>query len=350
MSRLSLVLLLLLSAGSVARAGGTGRGPRAAARATAAAPRPAYLSPVIVDRRLVGFTRSSTRARGARALRDGLRNTFGKKALPATLPEQTLWIPGHAFNWRSLRPAMKHFLRNPENGSFTAIYLAKEGRFVANRPGGRTLTAAEVRATKLIGLQFSRPRAGVELKSAEVAAALRALAATRLGSARLPLRVVTHSAGDTDLRVALLDHVDPVADGVKITSMVAVAPVYRGTWAGNLGKQWWFGSLIGIRQASAEVAQDSPLHARLDRDRATIDAKIDGPRIDLAVEGAPTFRIGRTGPWFTPGDGLNQSRQLRRPGVRTQVIRGLDPTPLNHIVHMMYPGVIKAIEGALTSR
>src|SRR4029079_1982142 len=91
--------------------------PQAEAGRGRAAPAPehksaTYLSPVTKNRRIVGFKKSSARPGFLRRTRDALVTTFGKKARSAVLPETTLWIPGHTLGWRSLRPAMKHFLGN----------------------------------------------------------------------------------------------------------------------------------------------------------------------------------------------------------------------------------------------
>ncbi|HLU67052.1 MAG TPA: hypothetical protein VKZ63_12290, partial [Kofleriaceae bacterium] len=149
-------LLPLLVAASVlwvAPAADAGRPGAARARRPApasASERPTYLSPVTRGRRLVGFSRSTSRPRGVRArLGDAARVTFGKLPRAAALRETTLWIPGHTLGWRSLRPAMKHFLGNRKNGEVAAVYVAREGRFRANSPRGRVLSDAEVRATRL---------------------------------------------------------------------------------------------------------------------------------------------------------------------------------------------------------
>ena len=307
-----------------------------------------YLSPVMKNRRIVGFKKSATPTRGLfRKAREALRVTFGRKAPSAALPHTTLWIPGHTLGWRSLRPAMKHFLGNPANGAVAAVYVAKEGRFRANKPSGRVLSDAEVRATKLVTVQFSNPRAGQAVKSGEIASAVRALKKANGGTGRLPLKVVTHSAGDTHFRAALLDHIDPVRDGIKITGVVAVGPVFAGTWTGNVGNSR-VGGLLGMRQAASELAEGSSYLARLDGAREEIDGKIEGDRVDIAYEGAPTLKLKR-GPRIGPGDGFVQSRDTRRPGARTLVLRGIDPTPGNHLGQIMYSGTLKAVEEALTA-
>jgi len=307
-----------------------------------------YLSPISKNRRIVGFTRSSSRPKSfLRRTRDALVTTFGKKGTSAALPETTLWIPGHTLGWRSLRPAMKHFLGNPANGEVAAVYVAKEGRFRANKPSGRVLSDAEVRATKLVTVQFSNPRAGQAVKSVEIASAVRALRQARGGEGRMPLRVVTHSAGDTHFRAALMDHIDPQRDGIKITGVVAVGPVFAGTWTGNVGNSK-LGGLLGMRAAASELAEGSPFLARLESSREAIDAKIEGQRIDIAYEGAPTLRL-RGRQHVAPGDGFVQSRNTHRPGTRTLILRGIDPTVGNHLGQIMYPGTVKAVEEALTA-
>lgn len=327
--------------------------PQAEAGSRGAAPAPehkgaTYLSPVTKNRRIVGFQRSTSRPKSIlRRTRDALVTTFGKKAMSAVLPETTLWIPGHTLGWRSLRPAMKHFLGNPANGEVAAVYVAKEGRFRANKPTGRVLSDAEVRATKLVTVQFSNPRAGQAVKSNEIASAVHALRKARGGSGRMPLKVVTHSAGDTHFRAALMDHIDPVRDGIKITGVVAVGPVFAGSWTGNLGNSK-VGGLLGMRQAASELAEGAPFLARLERSRDAIDGKIEGPRTDIAYEGAPTLRL-RGQPHLAPGDGFVQSRGTRRPGARTLILRGIDPTVGNHLGQIMYPGTVKAVEEALTA-
>lgn len=307
-----------------------------------------YLSPQTKNRRIVGLKRSATAPRGFfRKTRDALVTTFGKKGASAALPDTTLWIPGHTLGWRSLRPAMKHFLGNPANGQVAAVYVAKEGRFRANKPSGRVLTDAEVRATKLVTVQFSNPRAGQAKKSGEIAAAVHALRRAKGGTERMPLRVVTHSAGDTHFRAALMDHIDPARDGIKITGVVSVGPVFAGTWTGNVGNSR-LGGLLGMREAAAELAEGSPFLARLDAAREAIDAKIEGGRTDIAFQGSPTPKLKR-GPHVGPGDGFVQSDDVKRPGARTLVLRGLDPTPGNHLGQIMYSGSIKAVEEALTA-
>jgi hypothetical protein len=307
-----------------------------------------YLSPAMKNRRIVGFKRSSTPTRGLfRKARDAVRVTFGKKGPAAELAHTTLWIPGHTLGWRSLRPAMKHFLGNPANGEVAAVYVAKEGRFRANKPGGRVLSDAEVRATKLVTVQFSNPRAGQARKSGEIASAMRALKKAKGGSDRMPLKVVTHSAGDTHFRAALMDHIEPARDGIKITGVVSVGPVFAGTWTGNVGNSR-LGGLLGMREAAAELAEGSPFLARLAGARDAIDAKIEGDRVDIAFEGAPTPKLKR-GPHVAPGDGFVQSRDVKRPGARTLVLRGLDPTPGNHLGQIMYSGTVKAVEEVLAA-
>ncbi len=328
--------------------------PQAEAGSRRAAPAPehkgaTYLSPVTKNRRIVGFKRSTSRPRSfLRRTRDALVTTFGKKAMSAVLPETTIWIPGHTLGWRSLRPAMKHFLGNPGNGQVAAVYVAVEGRFRANKPSGRVLSDAEVRASKLVTVQFSNPRAGEAVKSVEIASAVRALRQAKGGTGRMPLRVVTHSAGDTHFRAALMDHIDPTRDGIKITGVVAVGPVFAGTWTGNVGNSK-LGALLGMRQAASELAEGSPFLARLERNRDAIDGKIEGERIDIAYEGAPTLRL-RGKPHVAPGDGFVQSRGTRRPGTRTLILRGIDPTVGNHLGQIMYPGTVKAVEEALTAQ
>ena len=307
-----------------------------------------YLSPVTRSRRIVGFKRSGAAPRGFfRKTRDALVVTFGKKAPSAALPETTLWIPGHTLGWRSLRPAMKHFLGNPQNGQVAAVYVAREGRFRANKPTGRVLSDAEVRATKLVTVQFSNPRAGAGRKSGEIAAAVRALRKAKGGSERMPLRVVTHSAGDSHFRAALRDHIEPRRDGIRITRVVAVGPVFAGTWTGNVGNSR-LGGLLGMREAAAELAEGSPFLTRLDQAREEIDAKIEGDRVDIAFQGSPTPKL-RRGPHVGPGDGFVQSDDVRRPGARTLVLRGLDPTPGNHLGQIMYSGTLKAAEEILAA-
>ena len=41
----------------------------------------------------------------------------------------------------------------------------------------------------------------------------------------MPLKVVTHSAGDTHFRAALMDLIDPVKDGIKITTGSFASPL-----------------------------------------------------------------------------------------------------------------------------
>ena len=307
-----------------------------------------YLSPVTKNRRITGFKRSATPPRGFfRKTRDALVVTFGKKATSAALPETTLWIPGHTLGWRSLRPAMKHFLGNPANGQVAAVYVAKEGRFRANKPTGRVLSDADVRASKLVTVQFSNPRAGQARKSGEIASAVRALRKAKGGGERMPLRVVTHSAGDTHFRAALMDHIDPAKDGIRITRVVAVGPVFAGTWTGNVGNTR-LGGLLGMREAAGELAEGSPFLARLEAARDEIDSKIEGDRVDIAFQGSPTPKLKR-GPHVGPGDGFVQSADVRRPGARTLVLRGLDPTPGNHLGQIMYSGTVKAAEEVLTA-
>jgi hypothetical protein len=337
-------LLAATSAGAPAQAGNRG----ARANAAPAHKGTTYLSPVMEKRRIVRFQKSATRPRGFfRKTRDALRVTFGKKAPSGALAETTLWIPGHTLGWRSLRPAMKHFLGNTANGEVAAVYVAKEGRFRANKPTGRILGADEVRDCKLVTVQFSNPRAGQAVKSGEIADAVHALRAAKGGLGRMPLRVVTHSAGDTHFRAALMDHIDPVKDGIKITGVVAVGPVFAGTWTGNVGNSK-VGALLGMRQAASELAEGSPFLARLEEKRAEIDAKIEGERIDIAFEGALTPKL-RGRPHAGPGDGFVQSRDTHRPGARTLILRGIDPTPGNHLGQIMYPGTVKAVEEALTA-
>ena len=307
-----------------------------------------YLSPVTKNRRITGFKKTATAQRGFfRKTRDAYVTTFGKKATSAALPETTLWIPGHTLGWRSLRPAMKHFLGNPANGQVAAVYVAKEGRFRANKPSGRVLTDAEVRASKVVTVQFSNPRAGQARKSGEIASAVRALRMAKGGSERMPLRVVTHSAGDTHFRAALMDHIDPVKDGIRITRVVSVGPVFAGTWTGNVGNSR-IGSLLGMREAAAELAEGSPFLSRLEAAREAIDDKIEGDRVDIAFQGSPTPKL-KNGPHVGPGDGFVQSADVRRPGARTLVLRGLDPTPGNHLGQIMYSGTLKAAEEVLTA-
>lgn len=312
---------------------------------------PTYLSPITRGRRITGFRRSERAARGTRALRDGFRVTFGKTGPARELPYTTLWIPGHSLGWRSLAPAMKHFLGNRANGEVAAVFNAKDGRFHENRPRGRVLSDHEVAATKLVTVQFSNPVAGTEVKSREIASALRALKRAHGGAASsetLPVRVVTHSAGDIDFRVALLDRINPASEGIRIAGQVAVGPVYSGTWTGNLGGTP-LGSLVGMRKAASELAENSPLLARLEANRGIIDRRINGPRWDIQVEGAPTLKLHGT-PHLGNGDGFIQTRDTHRPGARTLVLRGLDPTVGNHLFQIMYPGSVKAIEGLLTER
>ena len=336
------LLAALAAAPSPAQAGGRAGAPAAGHKGTT------YLSPVMKNRRIVGFKRSDSRPRGfLRGTRDALRVTFGKKAPSAALPHTTLWIPGHTLGWRSLRPAMKHFLGNRANGTVAAVYVAKEGRFRANKPSGRLLSDAEVRATRLVTVQFSNPRAGQELKSGEIASAIHALKKAKGGSGRLPLKVVTHSAGDTHFRAALMDHIEPARDGIRITGVVSVGPVFAGTWTGNVGNSR-VGGLLGMRQAASELAEGSPFLARLAGARGAIDAKIEGDRVDIAFEGAPTPKLKR-GPHVGPGDGFVQSPDVKRPGARTLVLRGLDPTPGNHLGQIMYSGTLKAVEEVLTA-
>jgi hypothetical protein len=307
-----------------------------------------YLSPVMKNRRITGFKRSDSPTRGRLGkAREAWRVTFGKKAPSAALPHTTMWIPGHTLGWRSLRPAMKHFLGNRANGQVAAVFVARTGRFHANKPGGRVLSDAEVRSTKLVTVQFSNPRAGQSRKSGEIARAVRALKRAHGDGERMPLKVVTHSAGDTHFRAALMDHIDPVADGIKITGVVSVGPVFAGTWTGNVGKGK-LGGLLGMREAAAELAEGSPFLQRLDGAREAIDSKIEGERTDIAFEGAPTPRLRGT-PRVGAGDGFVQSRSVRRPGARTLVLRGLDPTPGNHLGQIMYSGTVKAVEEVLSA-
>ena len=71
-------------------------------------------------------------------------------------------------------------------------------------------------------------------------------------------------------------------------------------------------------------------------------------RTDIAFQGSPTPKLKR-GPHVGPGDGFVQSDDVKRPGARTLVLRGLDPTPGNHLGQIMYSGSIKAVEEALTA-
>ena len=342
---------ILLAASVIAAVSASPQAQAGGRRATAANQHGdggAYLSPITRNRRIVGFSRSKWRPKSiVRRTRDALITTFGKKAPSASLPNTTLFIPGHTLGWRSLRPAMKHFLGNPANGEVAAVYVAKEGRFRANKPSGRVLSDAEVRASRLVTVQFSNARAGQAVKSVEIASAVRALRKAKGGEGRMPLKVVTHSAGDTHFRAALMDHIDPQRDGIKITGVVAVGPVFAGTWTGNLGKGK-LGGLLGMRQAASELAEGSEFLQRLEHNRKAIDAKIEGTRTDIAFEGAPTLKLKR-GPRVGPGDGFVQSPDVRRPGARTLVLRGLDPTPGNHLGQIMYSGTLKAVEEALTA-
>ncbi|HEU5059983.1 MAG TPA: hypothetical protein VFU21_25805 [Kofleriaceae bacterium] len=343
-ARIALAASAIAAVAAPAKAGGRSKAPAPQQQHKGTT----YLSPVTKNRRIVGFKRSLTAPRGFfRKTRDALLVTFGKKAMSAALPETTLWIPGHTLGWRSLRPAMKHFLGNPANGQVAAVYVAREGRFRANKPSGRVLSDAEVRASKLVTVQFSNPRAGQARKSGEIAAAVRALRRAKGGAERLPLRVVTHSAGDTHFRAALMDHIDPRRDGIKITRVVAVGPVFAGTWTGNVGNSR-LGALLGMREAASELAEGSPFLDRLEAAREGIDGKIEGDRVDIAFQGSPTPKL-RRGPHVGPGDGFVQSDDVRRPGASTLVLRGLDPTPGNHLGQIMYSGTVKAAEEILAA-
>ena len=350
---MALVVAAALLVPGLAAAGGPAarRAPVRRAPSARTEHAPTYLSPTMRGRRITGFRRSERPARGTRALRDGLRVTFGKAGPAHELPYTTLWIPGHSLGWRSLEPAMKHFLGNRKNGAVAAVYSAKDGRFHQNRPKGRVLSDREVAATKLVTVQFSNPLASTEVKSPEIAAAMRALKAAHAAagsSETLALRVVTHSAGDIDFRAALLDHINPAQEGIRIAGQVAVGPVYAGTWTGNLGGTP-LGSVVGMRKAASELAEGSPLLARLEANRGIIDRRINGPRWDIQVEGSPTLKLHGT-PHIGNGDGFIQTRDTHRPGARTLVLRGLDPTVGNHLFQIMYPGSVKALDGLLTQR
>lgn len=322
-----------------------GNGARPAAKSARSGQ--TYLSPVTARRTIVGFRPSSSRPKGIVAkFKDAARVTFGKTGPARALPHTTVWIPGHTLGWRSLRPAMKHFLKNPNNGQVAAVYVAKEGRFRAGSPRGRVLSLTEVRASKLVTVQFSNPKAGQAQKSREITSALGAIKAAHGPGGRTPIKVVTHSAGDTHFRAALMNHINPAKMGIRITGVVSVGPVFRGTWTGNTGNSL-IGKALGMKQAASELAEGGEFLRTLDRARAEIDSKIEGPRTDLAFEGAPTLKLNGK-PTIGDGDGFVQARDTRRPGARTQVLRGLDPTPGNHLFQIMYPGSIMAIQGALT--
>lgn len=339
----------LLFAAPLAHAGG-GK-TRLAPTGKILEPASTYLSPAVKNRRITGFKRSPTRPPGKLRIREGLRVTFGKLAPSRALPETTLWIPGHTLGYRSLRPAMKHFLGNPANGAVAAVYVAKEGVFRANGPKGRVLAPHEVAASKLVTIEFSNAKAPADPKGREIASAMRLLARYQ-GSPdgpRMRLRVVTHSAGDPQFRAALLDHIVPGDEGIRITGQIAVGPVFDGAWTGNVGNSP-VGSLLGMRKAAGEMAERSPFIARLARSRDVIDARIEGPRVDIALEGAVPLTPKIFGsPKVGHGDGFVQSADMTRPGARTLVMRGIDPTPLNHLKQIGYPAVIKAVEEVLTA-
>ncbi|HUS63594.1 MAG TPA: hypothetical protein VMZ28_03585 [Kofleriaceae bacterium] len=311
-----------------------------------------YATPVKKRGRITQLRHSTTRPRGGwRGLRSAWNVQRGKLAPARALPETTLWIPGHTLGYASLEPAMKHFLGNPANGAMAAVYVAKSGTFRANGPKGRPMSPAEVAAAKLVTIEFSNAKAPAGVKGVEIASAMRALATIK-GPAhrgRVPMRVVTHSAGDPQFRAALLDHIDPGAEGIKITGQIAVGSVFGGAWTGNAGNNP-IGGLMGMRKAAGELAERSPFLARLDASRELIDARIEGPRLDIALEGAIplTPKIFGT-PKLGRGDGFVQSADASRTGARTLIMRGIDPTPLNHLKQIGYSGVIKAIEDELAA-
>jgi hypothetical protein len=283
-----------------------------------------------------------------RQLRAGWRVMRGRLAPSRALPDKVLFIPGHTLGWTSLRPAVSHLLSNPRNGAVAAVYSARDGRFHENGPTGRIMTGGEVRATRLVTVEFSNARAGRAVKSREIADAVHALRRVEGGGPEaMRLRVVTHSAGDPHFRAALLDHIDPARDRVRFTGQVAVGPIIDGSWTGNVGGKR-AGALLGMRTAASELAEGSPMMSELAAAREAIDAKIEGPRVDVQIEGAPTPRL-RGRPHIATGDGFVATRWMKRPGARTLVLRGLDPLPTAHLYEIRYSGVIKTIEEALTT-
>lgn len=334
----------LLLATPLAYAGGGGGGSRPAT----------YATPVKQKGRITQLRHSTTRPRGGwRGLRSGWSVQRGKLAPARALPETTFWIPGHTLGYRSLEPAMKHFLGNKANGTSAAVYIPKERVFRANGPKGRVMQPAEVAAAKLVTIEFTDAKAPADPKGKEIAAGMRLLASYKqpglLRGERVPMRVVTHSAGDPQFRAALLDHIDPGAEGIKITGQIAVGSVFAGAWTGNAGNNP-IGGLMGMRKAAGELAERSPFLARLDASRELIDARIEGPRLDIALEGAVPLTPKIFGkPKLGRGDGFVQSADVSRPGARTIIMRGIDPTPLNHLKQIGYSGVIKAIEDELAA-
>jgi hypothetical protein len=346
----------IVTAPALADAGGNGK---VAQRGTPASR--TYLSPIVKKGHVVGFHRSATGPRGVvRKLKDGMRVTFGKLGLSRALPDTVFAVPGHTLGWTSMAPAAAHFLGNPKNGAFAAVYVPKTGTWHANGPKGRKLEDTEVASTRFTTIEFTDPMAGQEQKSVEIASAIKDLSRAhgtlgpqRTFGRRTNIRWLEHSAGAAQADATLLGHIEPQRDGVKFTRRVTVGGIQAptGSWTGNVGGKRIMGKVPffkRMRQAASELAEESTFLSELDANRAAIDAKIEGPTYDIALEGAPTPRFkGRPG-WGT-GDGFVQSRDVGRPGGHTLVLRGIDPLPTNHLFQIRYPGTIKAAEEILTA-
>lgn len=255
---------------------------------------------------------------------------------PPKLHRPVVMIPGLTMPASSFNPLANHLASHPANGP-VAVYVAADGKFHRGGVHGSVLSDAEVKAAKLVQLEFKDAKRPPTEKAPQIAELLREL--KRLTGAA-DFDVVTHSAGGHDFR-QYLDTRQGADRDIAIHDTVMIGPVFHGTVMGDLGAV--VGHPLKLDDASRELGIGDPLVKHLDQTWDQQRAQVKGEVTIIAISGAPTLGPGGV----QTGDGYVQVDELDIKNTNKVVLRGADPTPIAHLKEVGYSGVVNEVAKAL---
>lgn len=264
-------------------------------------------------------------------------------AAPKTLQRPVVMIPGFSMDASSYDRMAQYLSKNPANGQ-AAVYVAADQQFHRGSASGEVMSPADVASAKIFEVQFSDPFSGSAAKGDEITAAMDAIQQAKGGSS-LDVDVVAHSAGCTNFRNYLDTRSDAEKAKIHVQHAVLIGPASHGTLMGDAGAVG--GGVLGpeVKAAAAELEPSSPLVKGLNQRWDDQKKQVSGGFSIIGVEARDLGRVlPNTPDWgkhkLAPGDGFMPVDQLAMPGARLSVLDAADPTVLDHLAQVGYPGVI----------
>jgi len=269
---------------------------------------------------------------------------------------RTLFVPGHSLDAHSWKRMIKYGATNPSNGPFAAVFDAKTGSWHRGSVRGETLTATDLRRLQMFIVNFSDRFGSTPKKAAEIGDCVQSLLKHVHSSSNgpLPINIVTHSAGDADFDLALVEDF-VTSKMIEIRNRIAIGPVFDGTYVGSLGggvlgHLGRFGRRMGA-QAAQELAEESALIERLKGKQNELNLGIykRTERVDILVNGIGPLTPRLDQDSWAAGDGFVQSGRHRPFVSKTFVVDAVDPTALNHLLQVGFKAVLQKVNQVLVN-